>query len=102
MQNCDKAGIILKVRKYISKALTSEPREIKASSQSAFSPTAGRTIYLNHKSKIWSVHSVLLVDVLKHRLNSTEGFYCSCTYYGRYNGVTVMCNKLIIDMRDDM
>lgn len=25
VQNCDKAGIILKVRKYISKALTSEP-----------------------------------------------------------------------------
>lgn len=50
MQKCDKAGIILKVRKYISKALTPGPLEIKVSPHSAFFATAGGNFLTHYQS----------------------------------------------------
>ena len=69
MQNCDKAGIILKVRKYISKALTPAPLELKASPQSTFSAIAGSIFFvigIIKARKIDRAYIVLLIGVVKH------------------------------------
>lgn len=52
MQNCDKFGIILKVRIYVSTTLTPWPLEIKASPQSAFSAPAGSSLSESLKQNI--------------------------------------------------